>query len=312
MIPSPHHADTLSADPLQLPRVTGSLKAALRRANLAFSGGRNAGRDPGMDSRVLNALGPASGLVFSPRMEDFSGGPKPACSATPRIRGGRSFVARAPTWFLRQLKMATLARLIPPAVCARTTTTRPQRSRQRPLFCRLALAAACAGGLPPDAAIAAQLPDAALQAAGLIKIVSFVEWPPEVFATADAPLVVGIFGYGSTADLLPVFAAGETWNGRRIIVRRLASPVLADDCHVVFIARSQHSNWRFVRPEFARRPVLTVSTADDFARNEGVVQLATRRKRLRLIINLAAAQTAGVTISSTVLRLAEVIGESPP
>lgn len=157
-----------------------------------------------------------------------------------------------------------------------------------------------------------EVQEPALKAAGLFKIISFVEWPAEAFSTPDAPLVVGILGQGPVADLLPAFAENETWNGRRVIVRHLPSPGAGLDCHVLFIGRTEQGDWTFIRHLFARRPILTVSDSNQFARTGGVVQLATARNRLHLIINLSAARAAGVTISSKVLRLAEVIGDSRP
>lgn len=157
-----------------------------------------------------------------------------------------------------------------------------------------------------------ELQEPAVKAAGLFKIISFVEWPAEAFSTPDAPLVVGVLGHGPVADLLPAFGENETWNGRRVVVRQLSSAGAGLDCHVLFIGRSEHGDWTFLRQQFARRPILTVSDAGQFARAGGVVQLSTARNRLHLIINLSAARAAGVTISSKVLRLAEVIGEGRP
>jgi hypothetical protein len=55
------------------------------------------------------------------------------------------------------------------------------------------------------------------------------------------------------------------------------------------------------------RPILTVSDADRFAERGGMIRFVTDRSRIRLQINPAAAEAAHLTISSKLLRVAEVI-----
>lgn len=177
---------------------------------------------------------------------------------------------------------------------------------------RLVPGVVLAAALCLRAASASDLPESVIKAAGLFKVVSFVEWPPESFATPHAPLVVGVLGDGPIADLLPAFAETETWNGRKVVVRGVTTAGAAAGCHVVFVGRSAQATWTQLRPDFSRRPILTFSEADDFARHGGIVQLAIARNRLHLVINVAAARAAGITISSKVLRLAEVVGNTRP
>lgn len=183
---------------------------------------------------------------------------------------------------------------------------------RRAFFCRLGLALAVS--LAPCSMLASrtEVEEPAIKAAGLFKIISFVEWPPEAFASPTAPLVVGVLGSGPIADLLPAFAENETWHGRRVVLRGLPSAALAHECHVVFIARSAQTSWPYIRHQFARRPILVVSDASQFARAGGTVQLAIARNRLHLVINLGAVRSAGITISSKVLRLAEIVGDARP
>lgn len=208
-----------------------------------------------------------------------------------------------------------MAPLIPfpsPPAAARTARVRRCQHARRTTLAGLLLALLVFAGAGRMFAGEFELQEPAIKAAGLFKIISFVEWPAEAFAAPDAPLVVGVLGYGPIADLLPAFSQNETWNGRRVVVRRIESPAAALDCHVLYVGRSEQAEWTFMRQQFARRPILTVSDANQFARTGGIVQLATARNRLHLIINLSAARAAGITISSKVLRLAEVIGEPRP
>ena len=56
---------------------------------------------------------------------------------------------------------------------------------------------------------------------------------------------------------------------------------------------------------------LTVSQADGAAQRGVMIQLATENSRIRLRINVDSARAAGLTISSKLLRPAEIIGATP-
>jgi hypothetical protein len=148
-----------------------------------------------------------------------------------------------------------------------------------------------------------------VKTAALFNILSFVEWPSASFDSADDPLVIGVLGRGPVSDLLEKQAALEQWQNRPIMVKRYATPAEVKDCHVLYVDRSSHERWPSIRSLFTGRPILTVSDAEKFAREFGIVQLDIERNKLRLVVNIGAARISGVKISSKVLRLAEVIGE---
>lgn len=165
----------------------------------------------------------------------------------------------------------------------------------------------CAGPLRP--ATTPALEEFQIKAAALYNIIGFIEWPATAFASPESPLVVGVLGHGPTAALLSDFVEAETWRGRRVILRTLTSSSEAKTCHVVYIALSENGRWRTIRSQFAGKPILTVSDGENFARQGGIIQLATERNKLRLIVNLGVARATGLAISSKVLRLAEIIDE---
>jgi hypothetical protein len=151
-----------------------------------------------------------------------------------------------------------------------------------------------------------------ITAAALYNIMAFTEWPGTAFASPDSPLVVGVLGNGPIAKLLEEFLANENWQGRRVVLRRLSNPAEVRFCHVLYVERSEQGRWPAMASGFARLPILTVSDTDHFARDGGVVQLAIERNKLQLVVNLGVAHGCGLTISSKVLRLANVINNRAP
>lgn len=150
----------------------------------------------------------------------------------------------------------------------------------------------------------------AVRAAALYNIILFTDWPASAFTAPDAPLVVGVLGEGPTADLLANLGENETWRGHPIQVTRFRAASEVSSCHVVYLARSAFADWTTVQRSWAGRPILTASSLPDFARRGGIVEFGIERNRLRLTVNLDAARASGITLSSSVLRLARVLGSA--
>jgi len=174
---------------------------------------------------------------------------------------------------------------------------------RRRLF--LALAAAL-GGLP--AARAAEASEAALKAAYLVHFTQFVSWPDPLFATPDAPFVIGIFGGDMIDDNLVEMARGEHVAGHRVEVRRLRSPADADSCHMVYVPNGLESQFRLARTGSV--PVLTVGESDRFLEDGGIIEFYSDHAHVRLLINLQAARAVSLVISSKLLRVAQVVSPS--
>ena len=163
---------------------------------------------------------------------------------------------------------------------------------------------------PSPAPTAQEIREAEFKAAAIYNIIAFTDWPPSTFPSADSPLVIGVLGHGPVATLLPGLIKGEKSHGRPIVLRHYNTAGEVGDCHLLFIARSVQTRWNTLREELPRKNFLTVSDLDNFAVNGGSVQVSLLNNKLRLTVNLHAARAAGVTLSSRLLRLADVIGET--
>jgi hypothetical protein len=166
----------------------------------------------------------------------------------------------------------------------------------------LAFAAASSRAQAPAAPTEYQV-----KAVFLFNFSQFVDWPATSFADGRAPLVIGVLGgdpFGATLDEI---VRGETVNGRVLAVRRYGSVEEIDDCHILFIDRSQDEQLDAVLAALKGRNVLTVGDFSGFARRGGVIRFVTVDNKIRLRVNLAAAQGAKLTISSKLLRPAHIV-----
>jgi len=120
----------------------------------------------------------------------------------------------------------------------------------------------------------------------------------------DAPLVPP---FRTGLDPLDETLRGERLGARPFEVRRYRQWRDIEGCEILFISRSEGDQIGEIVTGLRNRPILTVSDTDDFARRGGMIQFVTDKGRIRLRINLEAAQAANLTISSKLLRVAEIV-----
>jgi uncharacterized protein DUF4154 len=160
------------------------------------------------------------------------------------------------------------------------------------------------GGL---AAQSAPTPEYRLKAVFLFNFAQFVEWPASAFSEADAPLVIGVLGDDPFGAYLDETVRGERVNDRPLTVRRYRRVEEIGACHILFITRSEQGHLDQILDSLKGRSVLTVSDFVGFASHGGMIGFATEQNRIRLRVNLEAARAANLTISSKLLRPAQIV-----
>jgi hypothetical protein len=153
----------------------------------------------------------------------------------------------------------------------------------------------------------AQAPEYQVKAVFLLNFAQFVDWPADAFPDADTPVVIGVLGDDPFGGVLDQTVRGERLGGRSFQVRRYQRVDEIKICHILFIARSEESRPEGILAGLKNRPILTVSDVDGFAERGGMIRFVTDRNRIRLQINPPAAEAAHLTISSKLLRLAEIV-----
>ena len=132
----------------------------------------------------------------------------------------------------------------------------------------------------------------------------FVEWPTSAFSSPTAPLVVGVFGNNPFGDELVREVRGQCINGHPLVVHQMSSPPGLQNCHILFLNPSEKKRLPQILGAVRGGPVLTVSETDHFLEAGGMINFVHVDGRVRFEINEAAAQQAGLKISSQLLALA--------
>jgi|SRR5581483_2779301 len=149
----------------------------------------------------------------------------------------------------------------------------------------------------------------ALKAAVIYNITKFVEWPQDAFNGRLDPLHVCVLGENPFGDALVQAFSGKVHDGRSFTVRNLRDMNSAGGCQVLFVSASEQKRFRSILEEASSHSTLTIGDSDGFTAAGGIVNLKLEEQKIRLQINLAAAERGRIRISSRLLSLAEVVGK---
>jgi hypothetical protein len=147
-----------------------------------------------------------------------------------------------------------------------------------------------------------------IKAAFLFNFAQFTEWPAKAFADKEAPLVFGVLGRDPFGSILDDTLRGEQVQGRRLLIQRYSKVEEIKSCHILYIGQSEANNLDPILTALKDKPVLTVSDIEGSAWRGVMIRFLTERNKIRFRINLAVVRAANLTLSSKLLRAAEVIG----
>ena len=147
-----------------------------------------------------------------------------------------------------------------------------------------------------------------VKAVFLFNFARFVDWPALTFVSERAPFMLCIYGADPFGADLDAVVQGEAVGGRPIEVRRLRDTREFRDCQILYIARDAERELDQILEALDNPSTLTVSDADGAARRGVMIRLMNVAGKIRLRINVDAARAAHLTISSNLLRSAEIVG----
>lgn len=159
----------------------------------------------------------------------------------------------------------------------------------------------------PGNTTAQSSPEYQLKAVFLFNFAQFVEWPASAFPEPDTPLSICILGEDPFGAYLDETVRGETVANHPLAVRRYRTVEEVTGCHILFVSRQEQGHFKEILDSMKGQSVLTVSDAERFASRGGMIRFVTDRSRIRLRINLEAARAANLTLSSKLLRPAQIV-----
>lgn len=141
-----------------------------------------------------------------------------------------------------------------------------------------------------------------VKAVYLFNFGKFIDWPAP--AARDDSFAICVLGRDPFGAVLDSTLAGESINDKKLVARRIATAQDSSDCRIVFISASEAGRIKQVLAGVEKAGVLTVSDAPDFTASGGMIQFVLKDNKIRFEVNLGAAQKAGLTFSSQLLKVA--------
>jgi hypothetical protein len=169
-------------------------------------------------------------------------------------------------------------------------------------------------GLPTVRSLRAQVPkptEYEVQAAYLSNFGRFVEWPVRAGASEREPFYVCVLGQDPFGGILDGALRGETIGGAPLMARRVTGVADAANCRIAYVNPAKDTPLKTVLAALANSNTLTVSDAAGFTQQGGMIQFVLDGNRVRFEINLAAAQRAGLNLSSQLLKVAVAVRRAP-
>jgi hypothetical protein len=146
-----------------------------------------------------------------------------------------------------------------------------------------------------------------LKAVFLFHFTQFVDWPEEAFRTSQTPLVIGILGNDPFGDYLDEVTQNENVNGHPLVVKRYRTVEEIGSCHLLYINTLNKVQLEQVFDQLKTKSILTVGDSPKFLQQGGMIQFVTKSNTIDLRINIEVVKAANLTISSKLLRLAEIV-----
>jgi hypothetical protein len=147
-----------------------------------------------------------------------------------------------------------------------------------------------------------------IKALFLFNFAQFVQWPSTAFARADEPFRIGVLGDDPFDGFLDDTVRGEKIGGHPLVVERYAGVGDVKDCQILFVSRSESAKMAEILGAMRGKHILTVGDMEGFLKSGGIVRFVTEENKIHFRIDLDAAKDVKLTISSQVLRLAEIVG----
>jgi hypothetical protein len=145
-----------------------------------------------------------------------------------------------------------------------------------------------------------------VKAGFLFNFAKFVEWPART-NDATTNFVIGIVDDSGVFPTISAALAGKRVQGWAVETCRLKQGDELKQCDLLFITRSQSKRVDDLLKKVGSAPVLTVGEMDGFAERGGCINFVVKEGNVRFEVNLAAAEQAGLKISSKIAGMATIV-----
>lgn len=145
-----------------------------------------------------------------------------------------------------------------------------------------------------------------VRAAFLYNLAKFVEWPAQSLSSQQINICV--FQGSDFEQVLRQEIEGKSVGTRVVSVLSIQPSELPGTCQILHVEESlPREQLQTLLRTLEQQPVLTVGHRPNFTRDGGILRLKSDQGRLRFEIALSSGRMAGLSFSSKLLRVAELV-----
>lgn len=152
-----------------------------------------------------------------------------------------------------------------------------------------------------------------IKAVFLFNFAGFIRWPGDAFTDTESP-----FHFCALSDQTPIIQSliqvinGESQQGRKLVFKLIepSADLTINDvriCQILFFHQQEFEQFPLLVQALNGSRILTVSDAEDFIDEGGMISLIHSDRRLRPMIHNKRLQQAGLKASSKLLQLAKIV-----
>lgn len=139
----------------------------------------------------------------------------------------------------------------------------------------------------------------------------FIAWPAPPNRTASETINFCILGRDPYGELLDKSILFHPVGERRTILTRAQHLNDLSGCNVLFVSSSEAKHEAKILKSLRNKNILTVGDASDFAALGGIIQFVVNQGRVSFLINVDAAQRAGLKVDASLLAIAKIVHDEP-
>lgn len=148
-----------------------------------------------------------------------------------------------------------------------------------------------------------------VKAAFIYNFVKFVEWPGDKAVSNHPTIDICVLGDGPMSSTASIFKQASTSKLSLSLVSEASPKAALGHCHVVFIDESESGRMGEILGTLKDKPVLTVSDADGFVEQGGMIGFVLAENKIKFAVNLKAVTAGGLRVDAQLLEIAiKVIG----
>jgi len=150
-----------------------------------------------------------------------------------------------------------------------------------------------------------------VKAAFLFHFAQLVGWPADTNSDGGRSLTLCVFDDDPQQHELQSTLEGKLIGERVLHIRLLGDPQAIPGCNILFLSRDEGRRQPAILRDLRDQPVLTVGESENFLSDGGMIRFHLEADRIRFDINLTAADSAHLKISSRLLLLATSVTGRP-